>query len=213
MNNNDLDLIERLKQRLKGSKPGLPAQLEMVPHPRPGQKIYTEIEDSCLKAGILLLLYPRDGSFYLVLTRRAGTVLHHRGQIGLPGGQLEPGENFEEAALRETWEELGVPPDQLKILGSLTPLYIPPSDFCVYPVVAVAAGPVIFNPLPEEVAEVIELPLRHLMDPQNTRRETWTIHDRPVEVPFYEYREHKIWGATAMVLAEFLAVLQSTQKI
>ena len=115
--------------------------------------------------------------------------------------------------MRETWEELGIPPAQIKIIGSLTPLYIPPSDFCIYPVVAVATGSFTFKPLPEEVAEVIELPLRHLMDPQNTRRETWSIEGRPVEVPFYKYRKHKIWGATAMVLAEFLAVLQSTQEI
>jgi 8-oxo-dGTP pyrophosphatase MutT (NUDIX family) len=209
---NNLEVIERLQEGLKGPKPGLPAQLTMVPHPRPGQKIYTEVEDSCLKAGVMLLLYPKAHAFYLALTRRAGTVLHHRGQIGLPGGQLELKENFEEAAVRETWEELGIPPAQIKIIGCLTPLYIPPSDFCIYPVVAVAAGSIIFKPLPEEVAEVIELPLRHLMDPQNTRRETWTLEGRPVEVPFYEYREHKIWGATAMVLAEFLAVLQSNQK-
>lgn len=204
---NDRELIKRLEQRLSGAKPGLAAQLAMVPHPRPGQKAYQDVEDSCLKAGVMLLLYPRGDSYHLVLMHRTSSVLHHKDQIGFPGGQMELEENFEQAALRETWEELGVPPDQIKIIGTLTPLYIPPSHFCIYPVVGLAAMPLSFRPHSLEVAEVIEIPLRHLMDSRHTRRETWTIDDRPVEVPFYSFGNHKIWGATAMVLAEFLDLL------
>jgi 8-oxo-dGTP pyrophosphatase MutT (NUDIX family) len=145
----------------------------------------------------------------MVLIRRPSTVLYHKDQIGFPGGQLEQGENFEQAALRETWEELGVYPDQIQIIGSLTPLYIPPSNFCIYPVVAAASGPLSFKPHPEEVAEVIQVPLSHFLDPDHVRRETWRIDGRPVEVPFYSFEHHKIWGATAMVLAEFQEIFES----
>lgn len=203
----DSEWIQNLVKRLEGEKPGLHAQLAMAPNPRPGQVVCPDMEVSCLKAGVMVLIYPCVHEPCLVLLRRTSSVLHHKDQIGLPGGQIESSENFEQAALRETWEELGVPPDKIKIIGSLTPLYVPPSHFCIYPVVGLAQEPLSFKPHPREVAEVIEVPLRHLQDSRQTRREVWTIDGRPVEVPFFAYGHHKIWGATAMVLAEFLHLL------
>jgi 8-oxo-dGTP pyrophosphatase MutT (NUDIX family) len=201
-----------LTGRLRRDKPGLQAQLKMVPEPRPGQKVYTEVETTCLKAGVMVLLYQREGSWHIVLIRRPNTVLTHKDQVGFPGGQLEPGENFEQAALRETWEELGVYPNQIQIIGSLTPLYIPPSNFCIYPLIATSSGPLSFKPHPQEVAEIIEVPLIHLTNSRNVHRETWRIGGQPVEVPFYSFEHHKIWGATAMVLAEFLEILKSLAR-
>ncbi len=198
-----------LAEKLLKAKPGLQAQLKMVPEPRPGQKVYTEVEETCLKAGVMVLLYRRQDAWHIVLIRRPSTVFYHKDQIGFPGGQLEHGENFEQAALRETWEELGVEPDRIRIIGSLTPLYIPPSNFCIYPVVAAADVPLNFKPHPEEVAEIIELPLSQFMDPHRVRRETWMTGGQPIEVPFYAFGHHKIWGATAMVLAEFLEIFES----
>ncbi len=183
----------------------------MAPNPNPGQRVYTEVEDTCLNAGVMVLLYPRQGSPHLALIQRTKTLLHHRDQIGFPGGQMEQYEDGVRAALRETDEELGIPPTCIQIIGTLTPLYIPPSNYCIYPAVGAAAESLIFKPHPQEVAEVIELPLRHLLDPRHRRRETRTIRGRAVEVPFYSFRHHKIWGATAMVLAEFLVVLRSME--
>jgi len=205
------DFIDRLERKLKDPKPGLQAQLSMAPIPRLGQRVYTEVEDRCLKAGVMVLVYPRRGSSHLALIRRTRTVLHHRNEIGFPGGQMEPHEDTVRAALRETDEELGIPPDRIQIIGSLTPLYIPPSNYCIYPAVGAAAEPLIFKPHPEEVAEVIELPLSHLLDSRHRRRETRTIRGRLVEVPFFSFHRLKIWGATAMVLAEFLAVLRTLE--
>lgn len=201
-------LFERLTERLKGLLPGLMAQLQMVPDPRPGDKTYREVEDSCLKAGVLLLLYHRGGLPHLVLTRRTEQVLHHRAQISLPGGRIEPGESRSQAALRETKEELGISLENIRLLGELTPLYVPPSNYCIYPVVAAAADAPDFSPHPEEVAEIIEVPLGHLLDTRNTVRETWLIRGEPVVVPYYSYKEYKIWGATAMILAEFLDLVK-----
>jgi 8-oxo-dGTP pyrophosphatase MutT (NUDIX family) len=237
---NDSTVLAKIEHALRSAKPGLPAQLKMMPYPFPDRRSYAEVkgrafaaevdpqakpgapsavdprakpgapaavEDVCLKAGVMLLLYPRDGSWHLPLILRTNTVMHHKDQIGFPGGQLEPGENFVQAALRETWEELGVAPKRLRVIGELTPLYIQPSNFCIYPVVAAADGPIAFTPHPGEVAQIIEVPLVHMMDPRNVREEKGTIRGELLNIPFYAYKDHKIWGATAMVLAEFLDIL------
>jgi len=206
------ETIRRLECRLKGEKPGLKAQCKMLPWPRPGHRLYTEAEETSLKAGVMLVLYPRDEALHMPLIRRTGTVLHHRDQISLPGGQLEGEETFEQAALRETWEELGIPPENIRVLGRLTPLYIPPSNYCIYPVVGVLDGTPVFLPDPGEVAEVFAVPLAHLLDRSHKRAETWTIQGEPVRVPFYAFGHHKIWGATAMVLAEFLELAGAKPK-
>jgi 8-oxo-dGTP pyrophosphatase MutT (NUDIX family) len=195
-----------LEKRLAGLKPGLEAQLGMCPNPRPGHQAYFEVEDTCLKAGVLVLLYPRKGKLHLVLTRRTDKVDFHKGQISFPGGRQEKGEGLEQAAIREAKEELEVDPKSVRTLGMLTPLYIPPSNYCIYPVVALTENRPDFQPSQLEVAEVLEIPLDHLLSPQNVQKEMWTIRDAELEVPFYSFGEHKIWGATAMVLAEFLEI-------
>lgn len=202
------EIMHSLKEKLSGPKPGLIAQLGMTPNPRPGHQVYHEVENSCLKAGVLVLFYPREDRLYLVLTRRTDKVDFHKGQISFPGGRLEAGEGLEQAALREAQEELEVDPGSILILGMLTPLYIPPSNYCIYPVVALTESRPDFQPSQIEVAEVLEIPLDHLLNPQNVRREMWTIRGADVEVPFYAFGEHKIWGATAMVLAELLEMIK-----
>jgi 8-oxo-dGTP pyrophosphatase MutT (NUDIX family) len=202
-------LLERIEKGLRAPLPGISAQLRMVPEPRPGHKAYFEVEETCLKAGVLTLLYEKEGRLCLLLTRRTERVLHHRGQISFPGGEQHPGESIEATALRETEEELGLDLGTVRVLGKLTPLYIPPSNFCIYPTVAFLPGAPDFRPQPDEVAQVIEVPVCHLADPENRRREVRTIRGLTVDVPFYEFQENKIWGATAMVLAEFLALLEN----
>jgi 8-oxo-dGTP pyrophosphatase MutT (NUDIX family) len=201
------EILTRIEKGLWAPLPGIPAQLAMVPEPRPGHKAYYEVEDSSRKAGVLVLLYVRDGCLRVLLTRRTERVLHHRGQISLPGGEQHPGESIEATALRETAEELGPDLGAVRVLGRLTPLFIPPSNYCIYPTVAFVPGPLVFHLQPEEVDEVIEVPVEHLADPANVRRETWTVGGREAEVPFYAFEGHKIWGATAMVLAELLALI------
>jgi 8-oxo-dGTP pyrophosphatase MutT (NUDIX family) len=201
------EILARIEKGLWAPLPGIPAQLAMAPAPRQGHKAYFEVEDSCRKAGVLVLLYIKDGRLRVLLTRRTERVLHHRGQISFPGGEQHPGESLEATALRETSEELGCDLAAVRVLGRLTPLYIPPSNFCIYPTVACIPGPLAFHIQPEEVDEVIEAPVELLADPANVRKETWHYGGRDVEVPFYAFEGHKIWGATAMVLAELLALL------
>ncbi|OQA40216.1 MAG: putative NUDIX hydrolase [Chloroflexi bacterium ADurb.Bin325] len=198
-----------LRAALARPLPGLPGQMGMSPRPRPGAERILDPDLDCRRAGVLALLYPGDAGAapYIVLTRRTNSVESHRGQISFPGGSMEPGEDAVAAALREAQEELGVDPAALTVVGRLSPLYIPPSDFCIYPAVAYAAARPAFVPSPHEVAEVLEVPLAHLLSPATRCEEVWEIRGAAVHVPYYAFGQHKIWGATAMVLCELLALL------
>jgi 8-oxo-dGTP pyrophosphatase MutT (NUDIX family) len=145
-----------------------------------------------------------------VFIRRPQTVVHHKGQIAFPGGHVEDGETAAEAALREAWEEVGVIPGTVRVLGALTPLYIPPSGYCIYPFVGVTDVPPVFTPQEGEVDEIIEAPLAHFFEPDTLRHETWPFDIGPRRVPFYAFGPHKIWGATAMVVSELMDILKST---
>jgi len=199
--------LRRLEGRLREEKPGLESQLKMVPEHRRDDKTYQEVQETCLRAGVLVLLYPREGGAHLVLTRRTSNVVHHQAQISFPGGQMDELETPVDTALREAEEEIAIRPGEVRVLGQLTPLYIPPSNYCIYPVVATAARRPDFRPSPREVAEVIEVPLGHLLDPRNIKSEKWPLRGLDVMVPYYYFQGHKIWGATAMVLAELLDLL------
>jgi 8-oxo-dGTP pyrophosphatase MutT (NUDIX family) len=160
----------------------------------------------------LVLLYPNGSGddLYLVLTRRADHLGNHRGQISFPGGSVDPNDpSTAHTALREACEEIGVCEEGPRLLGDLTPLYIPPSDFCIHPHVAYLPRRPQFRPQPGEVAELLEVPVRHFLDDQNVVHEEWIIRDEPRQVPYYDVYGHKVWGATAMVLAEFAEVLAS----
>ena len=135
------DILARVEKGLWAPLPGIPAQLAMAPEPRTGHKAYFEVEDTSRKAGVLVLLYVKDRRLCVLLTRRTERVLHHRGQISFPGGEQHPGESLEATALRETVEEMGLDLTAVRVLGRLTPLYIPPSNYCIYPTVAFIAGP------------------------------------------------------------------------
>ncbi|MDX1665406.1 MAG: CoA pyrophosphatase [Candidatus Promineifilaceae bacterium] len=179
----------------------------MKPIPRPEQRPPGQGGAPRLGA-VLMLLYQKEAQTHIVLTRRRDDLQSHAGQISLPGGRREPQETAEAAALRETEEELGVPPAAITVLGALTPLYIAPSDFEVYPFVGWHKGPPRFMPQPLEVAEVIETPLALLLDEQTRAQETWQRNGLLLEVPYFQIGAHKVWGATAMMLSELIERLR-----
>ena len=199
---------DSVEAALRRPLPGRAAQICMAPVPRPLDPPTPAHRPR--KAGVLLLLYTADekGELCLVLTRRTDSMTDHKGQISLPGGAVEPGDpSTAHTALRETCEEIGVCRDDIRLLGGLTPVYIEPSDFYIEPHVAYLPYRPSFDVQPEEVAELLEVPVSHFLGDRNKVVEDWLMHDPPMRVPYFDVFGHKVWGATAMVLAEFAAVV------
>lgn len=207
--------IEDIQEALTNPLPGVTGQIKMAPAPIGHQLNRWEIPDTCREAGVLLLFYPcntngRRSELYLTLTRRREYPGVHSGQISLPGGRREEGESLQATALRETTEEIGVSPEKIEIIGRLSSLYTPPSNFCIYPFVAFSPTRPTFQPDPREVAELIEVPLDLLVDPTIRKEETRHFESYGERyIPFFDIYGHKVWGATAMILSEFLVLLNN----
>ena len=204
--------MERLiRDRLAQPLPGTDGHLLMSPRPRHGWDPGEIPADSRPGAG-LLLLYPHRGEPHLVLTLRQGELRAHGGQVSLPGGAVEAGESFAEAALREASEEVGVDPGSVRVLGMLSPLHIPVSGFALHPVLAISHRRPDLRPDPLEVARILEVAVGHLHDPARRGTLIREHEGRQYEVPYFSVDGEQVWGATAMVLAEFLCLLDAPAK-
>jgi 8-oxo-dGTP pyrophosphatase MutT (NUDIX family) len=197
----------RMREQLAAPLPGLEAQLRMAPVPRMGWDP-PHVPAGLRDAAALLLVYPHEGALRMPLTVRGAELRSHTGQVSLPGGSVDPNESIELAALREASEEVGVVPASVRVLGRLTPLHIPVSRFLLHPILGVADARPAFLAAEWEVARILEVPIAALRDPRNIRRERWR-RERDgrmleIDVPFFAIDEEKVWGATAMVLSEFL---------
>ncbi len=161
-------------------------------------------------AAVLLLLLEKNGEAHVIFTKRTDRVAYHKNQISFPGGNVETSDSsLLQTALRETEEELGIKPDQIEILGQLSPIKVASSQYNVTPFVGRLAAPPEYRADPAEVAEVFEAPLSVLMDPANFWQEEKTYPDGPIIVNYFRYGEHVIWGATGRILREFLDNLAS----
>lgn len=156
-------------------------------------------------AAVLLLLYEKEGEPYILLTRRTNYVEHHKGETSFPGGAFDAADgDLLTTALRETEEEIGVRPQDVEVLGRLDDI-VTITDFLVSPFVGLLPSPdypFVINA--HEVAELVEVPLRHLMDERNLEWTTREVGDRRVPILIYHYGDHRIWGATARILKGFL---------
>lgn len=187
----------------------LAAYKKMAPLGRPVQRD-TAVSGNPRVGSVLALLYNWQNEPHLVLTRRRDDLSTHPGQISFPGGRKEDGEPLQETALRETQEEIGIVPDDVAVLGQLHSLYIPPSDFEVHPFVGwyVPEKRPCFQPQPTEVAEILEIPLRHFFNPDIRKEETWLVRGIPRQIPYFDVNGYKVWGATAMMISELVERLR-----
>jgi len=167
----------------------------------------TTIEPGPLRrAAVLIPLFVRDGQLWVVFTRRTETVEHHRGQISFPGGGQEADDaSLAATALRETEEEIGLARADAIILGSLSPIATV-TDFYIEPFVAAIPQPYLFRAQPAEIAEILEIPVRALLDPSILEKRKLPGREEPVL--FYHHGPNVIWGATARMLAELLEAIR-----
>lgn len=198
--------VSALRRDLKGPLPGRAAQQRMEPLLR-GVRYRDEPGPDVRRGGVLLLLYPFQGAILLPLILRPTYTGVHSGQVSLPGGGREPGDaDLTATALREAWEEVGVAGGPITVLGTLSPLFVWASNYLVQPTVAWSPVRPDFNADPYEVAALLEVPVAALLDPATLQRAPWNLRGATVEVPYFSVLGQTVWGATAMMLAELLAL-------
>ncbi|MEX2705104.1 MAG: CoA pyrophosphatase [Candidatus Freyrarchaeum guaymaensis] len=161
-------------------------------------------------AAVFLLLFERDGEFYIIFTKRAENLKYHAGQISFPGGGLDQGdESLLDTAFRETFEEIGLTRDDIEVLGALDDTVTFTSKYIITPFVGFLKrppkGP--YKTSKNEIERVIEVPLSALLDESNFREELHEYFGQTVPVYFYNYKGDIIWGATARILKQFLDLL------
>jgi 8-oxo-dGTP pyrophosphatase MutT (NUDIX family) len=203
----DISFINSLEQRLLEPLPGIEAQAHMAPV---DHRLYLEPHDNHKVASVMLLLYPKNEEWNICYIRRSSKNPEdrHAGQISFPGGKLEEIDTtLEDCALRETYEEIGISPDKVGILGALSELYISVSRFKVYPFIGFMESASDFILQESEVNGIIEVPLNHLSN-ENLRKKgeikvgPWSRND----IPYFDLYGEKLWGATAMITSEFLNI-------
>lgn len=209
-----MTLIEQLRERLQQPLPGLSAQEKMTGRVLPMPE---QVPASARPSAVLFLLFGSEEDLHLLLIQRTADGRAHSGQISAPGGRWEPTDaDLRTTALRETEEEVGIPPRDVDVLGALTPLYIPVSNFLVHPFVGYAPSLPPLSPSAHEVHRTLEVSLDALFNPATkilTEVRPASVPGLVLNVPAYKLEDDDsiIWGATAMMLAELEAVMHESR--
>ncbi len=203
------EFIQKIQTRLDAPLPGPEAQDRMAHAVRSSYPGKTE--DARI-ACVLLALYPKNEEWHFVLIQRVSNNPNdrHGGQISFPGGGLEANDaSLEHGALREAEEEVGIIREDVQLLGRLTEMFIPVSNFIVHPFVGALDYTPTFIPQVTEVQQILEVPLKEFLHPANRKKTEIHLSDKLVlkNVPYFDIQGHVVWGATAMMLNEFQEVL------
>ena len=204
------DFLKYVPNFAQAKLPAFEAHIKMAPLERIDALKSGIFDDKkTRKAAVMMLFYPKNGRTHLVLIVRNSYEGVHSSQIAFPGGKFEKeDEVFANTALRETYEEIGIHPRDIEIIKPFTQMYIPPSNFMVYPFLGISRDEIRFIPDPNEVAGIIELPLSvFLSDEIIITAEMVTSYAGKIKVPAFKIEEHIVWGATAMILSELKDVL------
>ena len=200
--------IEKLKIQLQQPLPGKAAHDKMASDTRLKLKMPSPNERT-RESAILILFYPYENEIYLPLILRPQYDGVHGGQMAFPGGRAErEDENLIRTAMREAQEEIGVRLTDITVIGQLTKLFIPPSNFFVQPVVGYMNHRPDFYPDAKEVDKVVEISLQEINNPKIIGRKTLNVRGVEIDAPYYKIQENTVWGATAMMISELLEVIK-----
>lgn len=205
-------ITEYLEFRLKKELPGLEAHRQMASYVRITAKDALEKKLKVKLSAVLILLYPENNNIYTVLMQRPKSNGVHSAQMAFPGGRKEPEDiNLGFTALREAEEEIGIDAKKITLLGSLTHIYIPPSNYIVAPYIGYSNVKPAFVPNPREVDELVHAPIKLLLDKKNIKKTiigTGKNQNMQLEVPYFDVYGKIVWGATAMMIGEFCALME-----
>lgn len=197
-------IIQQLRKNLKQPLPGLSAQLRMSPSFR-GELLKENESISYRQSAVLIALFPENDKLNTLLIKRATYDGVHSGQVSFPGGKYEEIDgSLIQTALREANEEVGIIPDSVEILGELTPLHIPVSNMLVQPVIGLLKDKPELHLSLQEVEFTIMVPICHLKNPANHFQKTISVRDHTIIAPYIKVDCEDVWGATAMIIAEFI---------
>jgi 8-oxo-dGTP pyrophosphatase MutT (NUDIX family) len=199
------NILAEIKHNLTLPLAGKDAQLRMAPSHR--GELFRNIEENRIirQSAVLISLFIENDKINTLLIKRATYNGVHSGQVSFPGGKHEEtDESLIYTALREAQEEIGIDPLKVKVLGTLTPLFIPVSNMEVLPVVGFLQEKPDLYPNLEEVEYTITIPICHLKNPNNHLRKTINIREHEIEAPYFKVDCEDVWGATAMIISEFI---------
>ena len=209
-------MIKNIKKSLESKLPGIDSWNRMAVKPINDkniannkivkyEKFLSENNINEMKqAAVLVCFFEKKGEYYLPLIRRPMHEKNHPGQIALPGGAREENETLENTALREAFEEVGIIPDNVEIIGKMTPLPVPVSKYVITPFIGITENEPKWNINELEVDELIILKFKDLIDSNNGYYEDWNLNGNMLRVPIFKIMNKDIWGATAAVLSELI---------
>ncbi|MEO8239008.1 MAG: CoA pyrophosphatase [Flavobacterium sp.] len=207
------DFLQHVPNLIPVELPAEKAHVKMAPSERVALMKNLDLSQKSPRiAAVMMLFYPKNGKTHLILIVRNAYDGVHSSQIAFPGGKYEVSDvNFQETALRETHEEVGISSEKIEIIKQFTPMYIPPSNFLVHPFLGISSQELSFYPDIREVADIIELPLSVFLNDEIIIEATLsTSYAANVLVPAFNIQNHVVWGATAMILSELRDVLKIT---
>jgi 8-oxo-dGTP pyrophosphatase MutT (NUDIX family) len=200
-----------LKNGLKKRLPGQLAQKTMSPLPIDPRRFNFNFSESPRRGAVLILIYPDADQAFFPLIKRPIYSGVHSGQIAFPGGKMEPEDkDISHTAVREAWEEVGVLPEDVKLLGQISDLFVPASNFLVSPVIGYSERKPEFIPEIKEVDRIIETPIKQLLALDTRKQKILEMGGLfKLDTPYFDISNEVVWGATAMILEEFIQVLEN----
>lgn len=201
------DFISTVYNKLQGPLPGISAHVKLAPYRKSTLGVDFKKYNPKL-ASTLLLLYQKQEKINFVLIQRTDYSGTHGGQISFPGGKNENGETLKDTAIRETVEEIGVSSEDIQILGELSQVYVPPSNFLISPFIGFMDIDPVFKPDKKEVTKILETDLAELLKKDVIKEKLITVGSKTensmeINIPYLDLHHQTVWGATGVILSEF----------